>query len=732
MAEFIVPAVYRRLTGSLVVLFTASLAIAAQTERPNIVFILADDLGYADLGFHGSEIRTPHIDRLAAEGLELTRSYTQPQCTPTRVAFLTGCYPYRFGLHEHIIAPFSREGLPKDTPTIAERLRTLGYYTAAIGKWHVGEARKSYLPNQRGFDHFFGCNGGSISYWNYRSGDRYDLNRNGEKIYPASAQGDEASGNTYVTDLFADEAVNLISKHDQQRPLFLYLAITTPHSPWHAPEALQARYLDGKRATHRANYMAMVESMDLFVGRIMKALRAAGMYENTLVVFLSDNGGPEPALNTPFSGVKGTALEGGVRVPTVVHWPGVTKPNSKADDLVYIADWHATFLEIASGKKPEDKLDGVSLLPVLHGQSGQRQAVPIISYADHAYITPEWSLVAVDSDYNGLLESKMAGARLYHLGDDPAQQKDLSATRPDVFRELFEQFRPHLRGTHRGQFSWDMLVTRHFQPPASGDHQIDRVIDDIATPIKPANQMNLPSHDSFLVGKDKNQYRIGRIHDESDPVHGIDFGIKRAGFLPISDGVNARHIFVRDESLTHPYLPANGGLLSLETKPRTQLVSLTRYSSAVRARGTYYFSLLLQHDSSRQGDSASISFLRLVSQFSDVLNVRTAENDVECFTLKVESGGLSANQRELQHIAPYDNRAVHLVFKFELGATGQDILQVYVNPDPTSSEPKASTATFRGEFAFDRVRFELRSIYGHQTTLKIDDLRMGTTWNDLR
>ncbi len=228
----------------ILIVILISVGLHAQ-EKPNIIFILADDMGYSDMSWQGSSIQTPNLDKLAERGMFLERNYVQPQCSPSRVALLTGNYPYRYGLHEHVVLSQSYTGIPGEAKTIAEKMKEGGYKTSIIGKWHVGGSKQSQLPHNQGFDHSFVCLNGAISYWNYTFAGASDLIRNGEKVYAPSNLDSEESGNTYSTYMWANEAVEVIKGHDKSQSLFMYLAFNAPHHPLDAPQKILDKYSEG-------------------------------------------------------------------------------------------------------------------------------------------------------------------------------------------------------------------------------------------------------------------------------------------------------------------------------------------------------------------------------------------------------------------------------------------------------------------------------------------------------
>jgi arylsulfatase A-like enzyme len=250
------------------------------------VVILADDLGNADLGYRGSAIRTPHLDALAAGGVRLEAFYGQPVCTPARAALLTGRYPIRHGLQTLVIFPSHTYGLPTEERTLPEALREAGYRTAMVGKWHLGHADTKYWPQNRGFDHFYGNVMGEVDYFTHERGGVIDWQRNGTFLQEEG----------YHTELIGDEAVGLIEAHDPAQPLFLYIAALAPHAPYQAPQEAIDTYRDTFTEPNQRAYAAMVSCLDEQIGRVLAALEAKGMRDNTLILFSSDNGGATSGL----------------------------------------------------------------------------------------------------------------------------------------------------------------------------------------------------------------------------------------------------------------------------------------------------------------------------------------------------------------------------------------------------------------------------------------------------
>ena len=313
-----------------------------QTDKPNVVVILADDLGNADLGYRGSDIRTPNIDKLANEGVRLESFYGMPVCTPSRAELLTGRYAMRHGLQTLVIFPSHGYGLPTDERTLPQALKEVGYQTAMVGKWHLGHADRKYWPQNRGFDHFYGNLVGEVDYFTKERGGLIDWQNDGKFF----------KENGYYTTLIGNKAVNIITSHNTSKPLFLYVASLAPHAPYQAPKAAIDAYQDTIKDPKRRTYAAMITELDNQVGRIVTALKQKKMLDNTLIIFSSDNGGatsalfatgarsPEergesggvelgdkpPASNGMLRGGKGSLHEGGVRVPTIFNWPAKLKP----------------------------------------------------------------------------------------------------------------------------------------------------------------------------------------------------------------------------------------------------------------------------------------------------------------------------------------------------------------------------------------------------------------------
>jgi arylsulfatase A-like enzyme len=338
--------------------------------RPNIIFIMADDLGYADLSCTGSHhIRTPAIDSIAAQGIMLRQGYANSSiCSPTRTALLTGCYQYRFPIGvEEPLGPGAPAGIgvPLDRPTIASVLRAQGYRTKLVGKWHLGEPPK-HSPLHHGYDEFFGIIEGAADYF------RHHMVMGGKDVGIGLAQGDTPiERNGYLTDLFGDEAVKTIEAPGHT-PFFLSLHFNAPHWPWEGREDAAIAPTLGASFHYNggslAKYKAMVEAMDQNVAKLLAALERRGKADNTIIIFTSDNGGERFSETWPFTGVKGELLEGGIRVPLLVRWPGRIAPGSTSDQVMISMDFLPTLLAMAGGTVGKaGTFDGMDLSAQLTG-----------------------------------------------------------------------------------------------------------------------------------------------------------------------------------------------------------------------------------------------------------------------------------------------------------------------------------------------------------------------------
>jgi len=422
--------------------------ISGTQKRPNIIFIIADDLGWADVGYHDSEILTPNIDSLASTGVRLNQHYVMPTCSPTRCGLLSGRYPSRFG----VLAPTNDCVFERGQVTLASALKRQGYATNIVGKWHLGSSPQ-WGPLHYGFDHAYGSlAGGCTPYTHkYKKGQFTDTWHRDHKLI-------EEQG--HVTDLLGSEAVAVIrdaAKTDQ--PFFLYVPFTAPHVPIVEPEKYTQIY-DGKiENISRKSYAACVTHMDEMIGDILRTLEQTNQLDNTLIIFTSDNGGSPPGKyadqypleygrpyadfdqlgkNQPLRSGKMQLYEGGIRVPAVVSWPGTLLPCT-VDSPVHIVDWLATLSGIAGYNDLKSlKLDGRNIWPVISGKqkNPSQRTLYWHSNAQWAIRKGNWKLI-VDKD-------KTQTTQLFNLAADPCEQQDLSETNPQMVKQLnhlMEQFK---------------------------------------------------------------------------------------------------------------------------------------------------------------------------------------------------------------------------------------------------------------------------------------------------
>ena len=390
-----------------------------EPDKPNIVYFLADDLGWKDVGYNHSEIKTPQLDSLAAEGVRLEQFYVQSLCTPTRAALMTGRYPYRYGLRT--ITPWIQYGLPVEERTLAEALRESGYTTAIVGKWHLGHNDPKYLPTNRGFDHQYGCYCGAIDYFTHKRGEGLDWHRDDKALVEEG----------YATELIAKEAARLIQEHNTEKPLFLYVSFTSPHMPLQAPQRYIEQYMTIRGETRR-KYAAMVTCMDVAVGEIVAALDGRGMRENTLIIFSSDNGGAKNcgSSNTPFRGHKKSDYEGAIRVPAFLTWPKRLKPASISEPL-HIIDIYPTLITLAGGSLEQAlPLDGMDAWATLAdgAPSPHEEILLNISPERAALRRGKWKLIKTGKE-----------VELYDLEADPSENRNLARSNKAKRAELLER-----------------------------------------------------------------------------------------------------------------------------------------------------------------------------------------------------------------------------------------------------------------------------------------------------
>ncbi|MCP4005532.1 MAG: sulfatase-like hydrolase/transferase [bacterium] len=439
-----------------ILLACLSFAKVSEAAKPNIVIFVADDLGWADVGFHGEEsIETPSLDRLAREGVQLDRFYTTPICSPTRAALMTARDPMRLGIAYGVIMPWHTIGVHPAERFMPQSFQAAGYQTGMVGKWHLGHAQMTYHPNRRGFDHFYGHLHTEVGYFPpFANQGGRDFQRNGESI---DDQG-------YETFLLADEASRWIRERDKEKPFFLYMPFIAPHTPLDAPEDLKQKYadLDDDRKPARSRntdltrrisrlmlqksarpmYAAVVDAMDQAIGRVLDTLDEQQLANDTIVLFFSDNGGAAYATggadNVPLRGGKGETFEGGIRVVAVMRWPGKLKAGSSFDSIMSVMDVFPT-LAAAAGVEAQSSFDrdGQDLWPAL--RDGRKLARDeYLFFASETPIHGSFSLTAFDDDWKlvqevrqGLLSADVTNY-LFRIADDPYETNNLASENPDV------------------------------------------------------------------------------------------------------------------------------------------------------------------------------------------------------------------------------------------------------------------------------------------------------------
>ncbi|MCB1694651.1 MAG: arylsulfatase [Halioglobus sp.] len=435
----------------------STLALAA--EQPNVIIIVADDLGWNDVGFHGGDIDTPALDQLAAQGVVLNRFYTTPICSPTRAALMTGRDPIRLGVAYGVILPWHNNGIHPDEHFLPESFKAAGYQTAMVGKWHLGHAQMTYHPNNRGFEYFYGHLHTEVGYYPpFANQGGKDFQRNGVSI------DDEG----YETFLLADEVSRYIRERDRARPFFVYMPFIAPHTPLDAPQALQDKYKDINtdlapsraeqtdstrriakltlQGSARPMYAAVVDAMDQAIGRVLATLDEQGIADNTIVLFFSDNGGAAYSVggadNAPLRGGKGETFEGGIRVVAVMRWPQVIKPGQVMNQIMTAMDVFPTLAEATAIEARNRRIfDGRSLWPAIaEGATQPREELvyfasetPIYGHFNLTAFNDEWKLV--QEIEQGQLETTVTNY-LFRIQEDPNEYNNLAQAYPEVTQEL--------------------------------------------------------------------------------------------------------------------------------------------------------------------------------------------------------------------------------------------------------------------------------------------------------
>jgi arylsulfatase A-like enzyme len=410
----------------------AGYAPAQEAAKPNIIHIVADDLGWKDVGFNGAtDIQTPNIDALANGGAKLTQFYTMNICTPTRAALMTGRYPFRYGLQTIVIPGPAAFGLDTSEHLLPQTLKDAGYTTAIIGKWHLGHADTKYWPKQRGFDYQYGAMIGELDYFTHSDGGVLDWFRNNK---PVKEEG-------YTTQLLGKDAVKFINEQSAEKPFYLYLTFNAPHTPYQAPQDYIDRFKHIEDPTRRT-YAAMISCLDDEIGKVVAALDKKGLRENTLIVFHSDNGGTRnpmaagqmvdvskiklPPDNGPYRDGKGFLFEGGHLVAACANWPGRIKAGSTVNGIIHAVDIHPTFAALAGAStakcKPLDGMDVTSAL--IEGKASPRTGfIYNIEPFRAAMREGDWKMI-----WRPLIPSSVD---LYNLAEDPYEKNNLAAAHPN-------------------------------------------------------------------------------------------------------------------------------------------------------------------------------------------------------------------------------------------------------------------------------------------------------------
>ena len=458
-----------------VALLVACLAVTANTAnaqevdkqqasaQPNVVIIVADDLGWADVGFHGGEIDTPSLDRIAREGAEFDRFYTTPICSPTRAALMTGRDPMRLGVAYSVFMPWTNAGVHPDEHFMPQSFQAAGYQTAMVGKWHLGHSQETYHPNQRGFEHFYGhlhTETGYFPPFGVQGGKDFQVN--GKTIEPEG----------YETFLMADEASRYIRERDAAKPFFLYMPFIAPHTPLEAPQDLVDKYadIDFKREpsrspsdiTHKISkimlqdparpmFSAVVDAMDQAIGKVLNTLDEQGIADNTIVLFFSDNGGAVysvgGAYNAPLRGGKGETFEGGIRVVSTIRWPQKIKAGSKVESIMSVMDLFPTLAAAANVEaKNVRKFDGRNMLPAII----ENKRIPLdrtLMFTSETPIKGQVSLTAFNEEWKlvqqikqGFLSADVENF-LFNINEDPNEYNNLAAENPKVVEKFAKQIR---------------------------------------------------------------------------------------------------------------------------------------------------------------------------------------------------------------------------------------------------------------------------------------------------
>ncbi len=397
---------------------------SAATQDPNIVFILVDDVGWNDVGYNGSEISTPNIDALAASGVKLNRSYVFPICSPTRAALMTGQNPLKYGVD----SPMALDGtLPLNLTLLPEHLKSAGYETWLVGKWHLGHKERASRPNERGFDHSYGFLNGWVDHYTHVFNGGLDWQRNGVTVREEG----------HATALLTKEAIGLLKDHNEENPFFLYMAYNAPHTPLQLIEGVTKTYPEIKDMDRRV-YAEMMTDLDMHIGRLIAELDTQGVLDNTLIIFMSDNGGDREGLgsdNTPLRGGKGRGFDGGLRTPAFVSWQGKLDGNQTLDEPVFIQNWAPTLLDVAGVDFTEAKFDGASHWPLITGQTKTAAPEFVAMGMPRSRAVMSWPYKYVDHTPRFTTDRS---TYLFNVKDDPNETTDIKDNYPDIIADMVD------------------------------------------------------------------------------------------------------------------------------------------------------------------------------------------------------------------------------------------------------------------------------------------------------
>ncbi|MCS5593275.1 MAG: arylsulfatase [Porticoccaceae bacterium] len=425
--------------GFFLLVFLSSSACFS-SAKPNVVLIVADDLGWADVGYHGSPIQTPSIDRIAAEGVTLERFYAAPICSPTRAGLLTARDPIRLGIAYDQIHPWYNAGLARDEYLLSEALLDGGYQTGIVGKWHLGHSQQHQLPNAQGFDYFFGHLHTNTDFYTHRRENGHDLQHNGVSVHRSGE---------YLTHIEARQAESYIESRDKDRPFFLYVPFTAPHSPMQAPPETIQKYQHISKLGYRRIYAAMVDEMDVAVGKILHTLEEQEIMDNTIVVFISDNGGSNyfGGNNMPLRGQKGQTFDGAIRVPAVIRWPGNLKSGTVVNQTVSYLDLLPTLIAATGVEVQLPKaIDGENMWQALRDGTSIKRDQPLFFVSEIPVPGMIWTAVIdgsmklVQVIREGQTETSL-NSFLFDIHKDPTERNNLASRNPAEVARLAELIR---------------------------------------------------------------------------------------------------------------------------------------------------------------------------------------------------------------------------------------------------------------------------------------------------